>query len=129
MKHTLIQFLAGAILTSCLLSGATAQETKAKEDKKLDGKSIFLDKKCSGCHSVEVCGITKKGGNTSKTGPPDLSTAGTKHDAAFIVKFLQKNETLNGKKHMIKFSGNEGELAAVAKWLETLKADSTKKLK
>lgn len=127
MKHTLIQFFAGAILISCLLSGSAAQETKGKQDKKIAGKIIFLDKKCSGCHSIEAAGITKKTGSASKTGPPDLSTVGMKHNAAFLTKFLQRNETVNSKKHLIKFSGNDEDLDTLTTWLESLKSDSTKK--
>jgi mono/diheme cytochrome c family protein len=120
------QLLLSIIILCSFLSLAFAQETKTKEEKKLDPKTIFADKKCSSCHSIESAGIVKKSGGM-KTGPPDLSTIGSKHDAAWMAKFVQKNESLNGKKHMIKFAGSDEELKALTQWLGTLKEAESKK--
>ena len=91
------------------------------EDKKLDGKTIFIAKKCVTCHSIDAVGIIKKTASPVKSGPPDLSMVGTKHDSTFIVKWLQKTETMKGKKHLIKFAGSDEELDVLAKWLASLK--------
>jgi cytochrome c2 len=107
----------------------TASITFYAQDKAPDGKEIFVEKKCSGCHSVGAVGIVKKTPITSKQGPPDLSTVGSRHSPGFIARFIMKEDTLNGKKHLIKFNGNEDELKTLSQWLEDLKAttDSTKR--
>ena len=124
-----ITTIALAVTLACNVLTAFAQDSKSKEEKKLDGKTIFLDKKCSGCHSIEAAGITKKTSSSSKTGPPDLSDEGSKHDSTFLVNWLQKKETLHGKKHLLKFAGSDEELKALVQWLATLKSDTAKKSK
>ena len=57
-----------AVTLACSVLTAFAQDSKSKEEKKLEGKTIFLGKKCSGCHSIEAAGITKKTSSSSKTG-------------------------------------------------------------
>ncbi|MBI5463790.1 MAG: c-type cytochrome [Ignavibacteriales bacterium] len=111
-----------AILCLAVSFGAARQE-------KSDGKIVFVDKKCGGCHSVEAAGIVKKSASTSKQGPPDLSTVGTSVDSAFIAKFLKKDTTLNGKKHLIRFNGSQEDFTALIQWLTSLKApaDTMKK--
>ena len=108
-----------AVMTGLLVAVLCVALTASAQEKKLEGKTIFLDKKCSSCHGIESVSLAKK--STSKTGPPDLSAVGTKHDAVWIAKFVQKNETLNGKKHMIKFGGNDNELKTLTEWLASLK--------
>jgi len=87
--------------------------------KKFGGKIIFGEKKCGSCHGIEAAGLAKK--SAGKSGPPDLSTVGSRHDAAWMAKFVQKNEVLNGKKHMMKFNGSDDELKALTEWLASLK--------
>ena len=126
MKKIVVSFMS-AFLTFWLFSTATAQETKAKDEKKLDSKAIFLNKKCNTCHSVEAVGITKKTSSSTKTGPPDLSAEGSKRDSTFLANWLQKKETLHGKKHLLKFAGSDEEFKALVQWLSTSRSDTTKK--
>ncbi len=64
----------------------------------------------------------------AKRKPPDLSAVGVDQKADWIVKYLQKVETLHEKKHMKKFSGTETELTELAAWLEAQKdAEAAKK--
>lgn len=79
--------------------------------------SIFLADKCNGCHSIESAGIKKKANQK----PPDLSTIGKDHTADWLEKYLKKEETLNGEKHIKKFKGSDEDLTKLAKWFETLK--------
>jgi hypothetical protein len=79
------------------------------------------------CHQIESQGILKKSA-TSMTppveikGPPDLSYAGVgEKGEEWITKFLKKEVDLNGKKHAKTWSGKEEDLAALVKWLATLK--------
>ncbi|MDP4198629.1 MAG: cytochrome c [Bacteroidota bacterium] len=85
------------------------------------GKAIFEQYKCSKCHSVTSQGIERSGPAAEGKQSPDLSGAGLKHDAAWIQKWLVKEETLNGKKHIKKFSGSDDELKTLAGWLAGLK--------
>ncbi len=83
-----------------------------------DGKQIFLDNKCTSCHSVESFQIA-----SSNKKAVDLSNASDGKTAEFLSKFLLKEEMLNNKNHKTKFKGTEDELSALVEWLLTLKKD------
>jgi cbb3-type cytochrome oxidase cytochrome c subunit len=87
------------------------------------GKTIFLDNKCSKCHSIESQGIkhTSEPPEGAKYPPPDLSDVGNRHAADWMQKWLQKEEEQHGKKHMIKFKGSDDELKTLTAWLASLK--------
>ena len=42
-----------------------------------------------------------------------------RHDAAWLKRFLNKQEALNGKKHLKTFTGTPQELDALIAWLLT----------
>jgi cbb3-type cytochrome oxidase cytochrome c subunit len=84
----------------------------------LDGQQIFIDSKCTKCHSVESLGIT-----STKNNPNDLSNIGADYDAEFMKKYLVKEETIDDKKHKTKFKGSDEELDALVNWLLTLKTE------
>src|ERR1051325_345470 len=110
--------LVGVVLFGFFAMGATNRNQEDKE-----GKAIFLSLKCSNCHSIKTLGIKglrPEGGAK----PNDLSNTGGKFKAAWIEKWLMKEETLNNKKHMRKFKGTPDELHTLADWLETLKDNS-----
>ena len=120
MKTALI-FSAAALLwlaslgaTNVLYNGsATWSDTK-------DGKAIFLEQKCSNCHSVSsqgIKGLRPEGGAK----PNDLSNEGNKFKTDWFEQWLTKKATLNNKKHMRKFRGTPEELHILAGWLESLK--------
>jgi len=113
MKRQL--YMIAAILLGLIVNGNLLGQEK------LDGKSVFVDRKCATCHGLEVVGMAKKAPLNSKKGPPDLSTVGSELTPEFIMKFIMKEDTLNGKKHMIKFSGPDDELKVLAEWLGSLK--------
>lgn len=86
------------------------------------GKTIFIDNKCSSCHSVKSQGIIKSSTEeTKEKAPPDLSNVGTKHTGDWMCNYLLKKETLNDAKHLKKFKGSQDDLEVMAKWLATLK--------
>ena len=65
---------------------------------------------------------------TEKKKPPDLSAVGLERQADWIVKYLQKLETIKEKKHMKKFKGTDDELTQLAAWLASQKdAEAAKK--
>ncbi|MDO8549215.1 MAG: c-type cytochrome [Ignavibacteria bacterium] len=86
-----------------------------------DGKSIFVEKKCNTCHSVEVADIESK-----KKDALDLSKTGDKYDAEFLAKFITKKEKIDDKEHKIAMKGSEEEVKTVAEWLASLKSVETK---
>jgi mono/diheme cytochrome c family protein len=88
-----------------------------------EGKAIFLANKCSNCHAISAAGIARAGAAPSglPKAPPDLTGVGSRHTAAFIVKFLRKEETIEGRKHILKFKGTDDELGTLAAWLCTVK--------
>ncbi len=105
------------------------------EAKGPDGKPIFLKYKCQSCHAIEAVGIVKKaaaedeedGASASKKKTPDLSDVGLKKKADWIALFLQKKEKNEGKLHAKKVRGTDEELATLAAWLETMKAEKADK--
>jgi cytochrome c len=108
------------------------------------GKELFLSNKCNSCHTIAAQSIEKAAkasdaakapeaakpaetkeapaaapaeGTTTARKPPDLSAVGVDLKADFIVKYLQKLETIKEKKHMKKFMGTDEELTQLAAWL------------
>jgi cytochrome c5 len=77
-----------------------------------DGKAVFLAQKCNMCHSVPVAGIEKTT-KSEKIAGPDLP--GKHTDAAFLKKYLAKEEAIDGKKHVKEFKGADAE--ALISWI------------
>ena len=86
------------------------------------GKALFVDQKCSMCHSVDAVGIERKSKSDKMKGP-DLSTVGDEHDAAWIAAFVKQEETLDGEKHDKPYKGTDEDLQAIADWLASMKSD------
>jgi hypothetical protein len=89
------------------------------QDQGLDGKKIFVDSKCTNCHTVTSMEITSK-----KDDATDLSNAGSLGDASLIKSYLLKESKINDQEHKLKFKGTEEELNALVNWLLTLKTES-----
>lgn len=88
----------------------------AQGEEGLNGKDVYLDKKCQQCHAIESEGIEAK----IKDKYPDLSTMTDGVDAELLKKYLLKEEKINGKNHLMKFNGSDEELDAVVNWLLSL---------
>lgn len=86
-----------------------------------DGKSLFTQNKCDKCHSVEAQRINRNGTPPPGKLPPDLSGTGLKHNADWIKGWLLKDEEQNGKKHLKKWGGSDGDLVTISKWLAAQK--------
>lgn len=114
---------------SAFLLGASSQALADKE--------VFVNLKCTKCHSVTAAGVEKKaadeeeaeeGEESDKVDPPDLSHVGAHHDAAFIKGYITKtlehvphDTQTSTKKHRVKFKGADADLEKLATWLATLK--------
>ncbi|SRR5579883_301706 len=108
--------LAVSVAVSVVLLGAVPVSNHTAKD----GKLIFLENKCSNCHSIaaeNIKGMRPEGGAK----PSDLSNVGTKFKAEWFEKWLMKEETLYNKKHMKRFTGSSEDLHTLALWLESLK--------
>ena len=77
-----------------------------------DGKAMFTAAKCVTCHSVTAQGIEKTNKNSKA---PDLSGTGLKHNAAFLAKYLKKEEAIGGKQHAMKYNG--ADVNDLSNWL------------
>jgi CxxC motif-containing protein (DUF1111 family) len=89
-----------------------------------DGKQLFVDKKCTSCHSVASHDIT-----TKKKDASDLSNTGAHGDADFFANYLMKKEKIDGKEHKAPWKGTDKELKTISQWLaglETEGADTKK---
>lgn len=107
----------------CLLAlpVLVALSTGAGSARAADAKELFTSSKCVRCHSIESQGVaaTPQAGDEDKV--KDLSKVGSERSADWIQKFLRKEETLDGKKHKLKFRGSDADLGTLATWLATLK--------
>lgn len=81
------------------------------------GQKIFLESKCSACHTVESAGITSK-----KKDAVDLSKTGDNYKTDFIIKYLNKEVKLNDKLHKTAFKGSAEDLKSLSSWLTSLKS-------
>jgi cytochrome c551/c552 len=79
-----------------------------------DPKAIFLQEKCTSCHSITSAGIADKVQR-------DLSGIGAKRSESWITQFLQNQVDLDGKPHKKTFKGTDAELKMVARWLAAMK--------
>lgn len=124
-----VQLVVAAVAFGALIASA-AWAADAK------GKEVFTQYKCMACHSVKAQGIEKKSaaaaeegaapaaeGAAAKKKPPDLSGVGAERNAAWVTKWLMREEKLDGAAHKKKWRGTDAELKSVSDWLVTLKTD------
>lgn len=83
-----------------------------------DGKKVFVDSKCSMCHTVKSAGIESK-----KSDATDLSAVGKDQTVEFLTKYLKKEAKLNDKDHKSAFKGSDEDLKKLVDWLLTLKGE------
>jgi mono/diheme cytochrome c family protein len=98
-----------------------AGAASAADAKALDGKAIFQAQKCDTCHAVSSAQITA----TGKIKAPDLSKTEPR-EAAWLTKYLRKEEAKDNKKHLKAFTGSDEELGALVAWLQKQNASAKK---
>ena len=113
MKKGMV-FLGSAFLVLAFLM-ASVPMVKADD---AAGQKLFTDHKCNTCHSIDSQKVVKK---MASSKAPDLSTVGDERNSEWIVKWLNKEEALDGKKHPSTWSGKPEEQKALADWLASLK--------
>lgn len=77
-----------------------------------DGKQIFLDNGCDGCHGVKAAGIPAQ---SPEMGAPDLSRVD--RDTTFVKAYLEQKAKLDDATHPIRFAGEAAALDTLAAWL------------
>jgi hypothetical protein len=82
-----------------------------------DAKELFLVEKCNRCHSISSLNIE----NTGQKKISDLSDVGSRFSTEFIIKYLNREEAIEGKKHLKNLKSEGADIETVAKWLSTLK--------
>ena len=75
------------------------------------GEKIYVAQKCSLCHKIGTAG--------GKLGP-DLSTVGTRRDAAWLEKYLPNPKLVDPKNKMPVVKAKDQDLADLIAYLETL---------
>ncbi|HKB85757.1 MAG TPA: c-type cytochrome [Ignavibacteriaceae bacterium] len=81
------------------------------------GQKIFLESKCTACHSVNTAGIT-----SNKKEAVDLSKTGDNLNTNFITRYLNKEVKQNDKLHKTAFKGSAENLNTLASWLTSLQS-------
>ncbi len=81
-----------------------------------DGKQIFLAQKCDLCHAVPAAGIAATTQSAKMKGP-DMNGLAASRDAAWLKKYLAKQESLDGKKHSKELKATDAETEALVNWL------------
>lgn len=100
----LATFIPLILVTQTLATGAAA-----------DGKEAFLDAKCSMCHAVSSADIEAKMKGSSAG--RDLKGISSERSAEWMMKYLKKEETIDGKAHKAAFKGSDKEMKAIVDWL------------
>jgi mono/diheme cytochrome c family protein len=91
----------------------------AVECEAADGKTLFVEKKCNLCHSIDSQGIAKK---SARMKGAELSDAGNRLESVdWLKRFLVREVDKDGKNHQKKWSGTDEELEAIATWVMSLK--------
>jgi mono/diheme cytochrome c family protein len=78
----------------------------------VDGKRIFNDQGCYGCHTMGASGTPVA---------PDLSTVGSKHTEAYLRAWLRDPKQQKPRAHMPKLELTDGEVRALAAYLSSLR--------
>ena len=100
-----------AVLMLLLVAAACAhaQETSALV---ADGRRVFQDQGCYGCHTVNQTG-TPIG--------PDLAHIGAKHNRSYLIGWLRDPSSQKPTAHMPKLMLTDGEVQALAAYLGSLR--------
>jgi cytochrome c oxidase subunit 2 len=111
----LLAILLAATLRPALAADPNADSARSPETRAAlveQGKKVFISQGCYGCHMVGTMG-TPIG--------PDLSREGRKRTEAFLLEWLRDPASQKPTAHMPKIALAEGEVAALAAFLASLR--------
>ena len=84
-----------------------------------DGAAVFKELKCMKCHEVTTLDIKTTAKDPKKS--TDLADVGNQREEAWLFSYLKKEVEKDGKKHKMKFKGDEEQMKIIVAWLLTLK--------
>ena len=99
-----------AMVTVLLVAAACAHTRETAPV--AEGRRVFQDQGCYGCHTVDTTG-TPIG--------PDLSHVGAKHNRSYLVGWLRDPSSQKPTAHMPKLTLTDAEVQALAAYLGSLR--------
>ncbi len=91
------------------------------------GLQVFLDQKCSMCHTAYALGVgeapegwtpaSSPGLGEPSSGPPDLSILPAAWTAELLKEYLVDRVEVGGAKHVTGFRGSDEDWAALVEWI------------
>ena len=103
--------VAGFIVVSVLGGALAAQQRAAAQDRAEQGRRMFMEQGCHGCHTVQKMG--------SPIGP-DLSHVGAKYSESYLKNWLRDPSQQRPAAHMPKLELTEPQIALLAAFLASL---------
>jgi cytochrome c oxidase subunit II len=101
-----------ALAIPVVVLGAAAQERADAQDRADQGRRMFMEQGCHGCHTIGRMG-TPIG--------PDLSYMGAKRSEAYLKNWLRDPASQRPTAHMPRLELTEPQIAALAAFLASLK--------
>ena len=103
--------MSAAVVVALGVGSLAAQERAATEERVAEGRRMFVEHGCYGCHTVGKFG-TPIG--------PDLSHVGAKYAETYLRRWLRDPEAQRPAAHMPKLELTESQIAALASFLASL---------
>jgi cytochrome c oxidase subunit 2 len=100
------------LAVSALWLGHSGRDAGSQETLVTQGRRLFADKGCLGCHTVGVVG-TPIG--------PDLRATSARYDVATLARWLRDPSAQEATRHMPAQGLSEAEAAALAAYLVSLR--------
>jgi mono/diheme cytochrome c family protein len=102
----------GWLLTSSLGLGCARLDAQGREALVAQGRQLFADKGCYGCHTIGAAG-TPIG--------PDLRAASARYGESTLARWLRDPAAQEPTRHMPKLDLTEAEAGALAAYLASLR--------
>ena len=103
--------VAGFVVVGVLGGALAVQQRAAAQDRAEQGRRMFMEQGCHGCHTVQKMG--------SPIGP-DLSHVGAKYSESYLKNWLRDPSRQRPAAHMPKLELTEPQIALLAAFLASL---------
>jgi cytochrome c oxidase subunit 2 len=102
----------GSLVTLALAFGGAQLDAQSREGVLAQGRQLFNDKGCYGCHTIGTAGTPIA---------PDLSHMGARHSEATLARWLRDPAAQEATHHMPNLGLSEAEAVALAAYLTSLR--------
>jgi len=99
------------LLATTIGPGCAPLDAQGREALVANGRTLFAEKGCYGCHTV---------GATGTPIAPDLSRAGARHSEATLARWLRDPAAQEATRHMPNLGLSEAEAVGLAAYLTAL---------